>query len=187
MKGPASMTQPSGRPHASCAGAHSCAKASSQRRMATRGAFLAQKSTFGNPQEKQPTEVTNQRVRRVCERITLSLQGNRPRDTPKKTLSTCSARLLPIGLTVRFRALTVLEPCTLLALSGRSLERLVQPVLRATVHVETGQAAPPASAARCAHRPEGLAGGGRGGHSFNRAVARDRRGGLPPLRQDAAP
>ena len=92
--------------------------------------------------------------------MTLSLQGDRPRDTPKMTLSTCSARLLPIGLTVRFRALTVLEPCTLLALSGRSLERLVQPVLRATVHVETGQAAPPASAARCAHRPEGLAGVG---------------------------
>ena len=79
--------------------------------------------------------------------MTLSLQGDRPRDTPKR-LSTCSARLLPIGLTVRFRALTVLEPCTLLALSGRSLERLVQPVLRATVHVETGQAAPPASAVR---------------------------------------
>ena len=45
-----------------------------------------------------------------------------------------SPRLLPIILAVRFRALPVLETCTLLALCGWSLERLVQPVLRETVH-----------------------------------------------------
>ena len=45
-----------------------------------------------------------------------------------------SPRLLPIILAVRFRALPVLEACTLLALCGWSLERLVQPVLRETVH-----------------------------------------------------
>ena len=96
-------------------------------------------------------------------------------------LRRCALSSFPFPL--RFRAVPVLESCTLLALWGWGIERLIKPVLR-------GNGARSRWAkAQGTHQLRAMPGGPRVGRrrSFNRAIARGPHAGSPPSCRDVEP